>query len=354
MSPANKRNRENVLLAVENLKKYFPIEKGFFRRAVGYVRAVDDVSFEVYRGETLGLVGETGCGKTTLGMTVLRRYAVTDGSIRFRLDDQNFTDITHLNRTDLRPYRREAQMIFQDPYSSLNARMTVQDIIAEPLVINNVYSRKEKLERVKHMMDIVGLDKKYLQRYPHAFSGGQRQRISIARALVLNPSFIVADEPTSALDVSVQAQILNLMGDLQQELGLTYLFISHDLSVVRYMCHRVGIMYLGRIVEIGRVSEVFNNPKHPYTQALIAAIPQPDPDKPSGLEAAPGEVGNPVNPPSGCAFHPRCPHRMDICSEVRPTLRKAGDGNFVNCHLYEDSTENPGTASPAVIVSKEQ
>lgn len=336
MAPnAAKANGDNsVLLRVENLKKYFPIEKGFFRRTIGHVRAVDDVSFQVRRGETLGLVGETGCGKTTLGLTILRSYQSTSGSVEFNFRDRGFVDITELDRRELKPYRREAQMIFQDPYTSLNARMTVRDIIAEPLIINKLCEASEVDDRVAHMMQIVGLDSHYMRRYPHAFSGGQRQRISIARSLIMNPSFIVADEPTSALDVSIQAQILNLMVDLQEEFGLTYLFISHNLSVVKHMCHRIGIMYLGRLVELGTKEEIFENPQHPYTQALMAAIPKPDPDQPSGLESAPGEIGNPANPPSGCTFHPRCEHRMDICPKVRPEFIRVGEDHFVTCHLY--------------------
>ncbi|MBZ0295670.1 MAG: ATP-binding cassette domain-containing protein [Anaerolineae bacterium] len=329
-------NKDGVLMQVEHLKKYFPIEKGFFKRTVGHVRAVDDVSFQVYRGETLGLVGETGCGKTTLGLTVLRSYQPTDGSVEFNFRDQGMVDITELNRKELKPYRREAQMIFQDPYTSLNARMTVRDIISEPLIINKLCAADEIDDRVAHMMQVVGLDNRYMRRYPHAFSGGQRQRISIARALIVNPSFLVADEPTSALDVSIQAQILNLMVDLQEEFGLTYLFISHNLSVVKHMCHRIGIMYLGRLVELGTRDAVFENPQHPYTQALMAAIPKPDPDQPSGLESAPGEIGNPANPPSGCAFHPRCSHCMDVCREVRPEFIKVGDDHYVACHLYDE------------------
>ncbi|MEM7127510.1 MAG: oligopeptide/dipeptide ABC transporter ATP-binding protein [Chloroflexota bacterium] len=323
------------LLRVQNLKKYFPIEKGFFKRVVGHVRAVDDVSFEIYPGETVGLVGESGSGKTTLGFTVLRGYPATDGKIEFNLPDQGLVDVSQFSRRELRPYRRQAQMIFQDPFSSLDPRMSVRDNIAEPLVINSLASRSELDDRVVRMMSLVGLDAKYLKRYPHAFSGGQRQRISIARALIMNPSFIVADEPTSALDVSIQAQILNLMVDLQAELNLTYLFISHDLSVIKHMAHRVGIMYLGRVVEIASKEAIFTQPSHPYTQALMAAIPKPDPDQPSGLESAPGEIGNPADPPPGCAFHPRCVHCMDICRTERPEFRTVSEGHLVACHLVE-------------------
>ncbi|MBM4458263.1 MAG: ATP-binding cassette domain-containing protein [Chloroflexi bacterium] len=327
-----------VLLNVEMLRKYFPIERGFFKRVVGHVRAVDDVSFHIYRGETVGLVGETGCGKTTCGMTVLRGLPVTAGKVEFRFRDLGNVDVTRIEGDQLKHYRREAQMIFQDPYSSLNPRMTVREIVAEPLVINRIGSAREQEERVAHMMKIVGLDKRYLRRYPHAFSGGQRQRISIARALVVNPSFLVADEPTSALDVSIQAQILNLMMELQEQFGLTYLFISHNLSVVKYMAHRVGIMYLGRLAEIGEKAAIFEAPRHPYTQALMRAIPIADPDQPSGLQSAPGEIGNPANPPPGCAFHPRCDRRMEICSQVRPELVQVGAEHDVACHLYGEPT----------------
>jgi oligopeptide/dipeptide ABC transporter ATP-binding protein len=323
-----------VLLNVELLRKYFPIERGFFKKVVGHVRAVDDVTFHIYRGETVGLVGETGCGKTTCGMTVLRGLPVTAGKVEFRFRDIGNVDVTKLTGDQLKHYRREAQMIFQDPYSSLNPRMTVREIVAEPLVINRIGSGREQEDRVAHMMKVVGLDARYLRRYPHAFSGGQRQRISIARALVVNPSFLVADEPTSALDVSIQAQILNLMMELQEQFGLTYLFISHNLSVVKYMAHRVGIMYLGRLAEIGEKAAIFEAPKHPYTQALMRAIPIADPDRPSGLQSAPGEIGNPAKPPSGCAFHPRCDRCMDVCRSARPELRQVGPEHFVACHLY--------------------
>lgn len=323
-----------VLLNVELLRKYFPIERGFFKKVVGHVRAVDDVTFHIYRGETVGLVGETGCGKTTCGMTVLRGLPATAGKVEFSFRDIGKVDVTQISGDQLKRYRREAQMIFQDPYSSLNPRMTVREIVAEPLVINRIGAPREQEDRVAHLMKVVGLDARYLRRYPHAFSGGQRQRISIARALAVNPSFLVADEPTSALDVSIQAQILNLMMELQEQFGLTYLFISHNLSVVKYMAHRVGIMYLGRLAEIGEKAAIFEAPKHPYTQALMRAIPIADPDRPSGLQSAPGEIGNPAKPPSGCSFHPRCDRCMEVCRQERPELTQVGPEHFVACHLY--------------------
>jgi oligopeptide/dipeptide ABC transporter ATP-binding protein len=323
-----------VLLNVEMLRKYFPIERGFFKRVVGHVRAVDDVTFHIYRGETVGLVGETGCGKTTCGMTVLRGLPATAGKVEFSFRDVGKVDVTQIGGDPLKHYRREAQMIFRDPYSSLNPRMTVREIVAEPLVINSIGTSREQEDRVAYLMKVVGLDARYLRRYPHAFSGGQRQRISIARALAVNPSFLVADEPTSALDVSIQAQILNLMMELQEQFGLTYLFISHNLSVVKYMAHRVGIMYLGRLAEIGEKAAIFEAPKHPYTQALMRAIPIADPDRPSGLQSAPGEIGNPAKPPPGCSFHPRCDRCMDVCRIERPELTQVGPEHFVACHLY--------------------
>ena len=323
------------LLEVKSLKKYFPVEKGFWRKVVGYVRAVDKVNLYVNEGETLGLVGESGCGKTTLGRCILRAIEPTEGNILFRLNDK-VIDITKLDKESLRRMRRHAQMIFQDPYSSLDPRMTVLDIIGEPLVVNNIAKGEEMEERVKDLVKIVGLNVKHLKRYPHAFSGGQRQRIGIARALAPNPKFIVADEPVSALDVSVQAQILNLLQDLQAEFKLTYLFISHDLSVIEHISDRVAVMYVGKIVEMAETEELFLNPKHPYTEALLSAIPIPDPRLRRERIVLSGEVANPANPPSGCYFHPRCKYAKDICAKEEPEWREVNPGHFVACHFAEE------------------
>ncbi|MGI6705784.1 MAG: ABC transporter ATP-binding protein [Clostridia bacterium] len=336
----------NRILDVKSLKMYFPVEKGVFKKLIGYVRAVDGVSFYINKGETLGLVGESGCGKSTVGKTLLRCLDATDGSILYDLAGQGLVDITGMHRKELkvRGFMKEAQMIFQDPYSSLDPRMTVLDIISEPLVVNKVARGQEAKERVEQLMKVVGLDVKYLKRYPHAFSGGQRQRIGIARALSTNPRFIVADEPTSALDVSIQAQILNLLKDLQDEFGLTYLFISHDLGVIDHMCDRVAIMYLGSLVESGPKENIFANPLHPYTEALLKSVPIADPDIVSGLESAPGEIGNPMNPPSGCYFHPRCGFADGICKEEAPELRELYPKHFVACH-YADVLALRGIAT---------
>ncbi len=323
------------LLQVEGLKKHFPVERGFLRKVIGHVRAVDDVTFSIGEGETLGVVGESGCGKTTLGLTILRGEDPTEGKILFNLEKQGMTDIAQLRKQEMKDFRRQAQMIFQDPYSSLDPRMTVIDIVSEPLVVNRLAKRKEIQQRVEYLMDVVGLDVRYLKRYPHAFSGGQRQRIGIARALSTNPRFLVCDEPTSALDVSIQAQILNLMQDLQEEFGLTYMFIAHDLSVVQHVSNRVAIMYLGKIAESGPKEAIFGQPQHPYTEALLRSVPIADPKIQSGLESAPGEIGNPMNPPSGCYFHPRCAYAEERCREEGPELRELDSQHFAACHLAE-------------------
>ena len=332
-----KNGERKECLKVEGLKKYFNIEKGFMKKNVGWLKAVDDISFMIYQGETLGLVGESGCGKSTIGKTILRAYPPTEGSIVFHFDGADM-DVSQKNMLELRTngFRKNTQMIFQDPNSSLDPRLTVLDIISEPLESSTDMSKREREETVLNLMDRVGLDKKYLRRYPHAFSGGQRQRISIARALSTNPSFIVADEPTSALDVSIQAQILNLMGELQEEFNLSYLFVSHNLGVIRHMSDRVAVMYLGRMVELAENEEIFERPRHPYTEALMKSIPIADPLVKSGLESAPGEVGNPLNPPAGCYFHPRCAYCRPRCREESPVFRDLGDSHFAACHLAEE------------------
>lgn len=325
----------NLLLEVKNLKKYFPITKGFLRKRVATVRAVDDVSFFVREGETLGLVGESGCGKTTTGKVILRAYDPTDGDVILHVDGTEI-NVAKLSQKELKSVRRYMQMIFQDPFRSLNPRMTVRDIIGEPLIVNNVAKGKELDDRVADLMRKVGLRPEYMKRYPHAFSGGQRQRISIARALALNPKLVICDEPVSALDVSIQAQVLNLLIDLQQEFKLTYLFISHDLSVVEHICDRVAVMYVGKIVELAKTEEIFENPKHPYTEALLSAVPKPDPKMKTRRILLKGEVPDASNPPSGCYFHPRCNYAKDICKEVRPELIDIGNEHYVACHFAKE------------------
>lgn len=320
------------LLEVKNLKKYFPVEKGFWRKTVGYVKAVDKVNLYINEGETLGVVGESGCGKTTLGRCILRAIEPTEGSILFRLNG-DMIDITKLDRESLRATRRYTQMIFQDPYSSLDSRMTVLDIVGEPLLVNNLATGRKMEERVKDLVKVVGLNVKHLKRYPHAFSGGQRQRIGIARALASNPKFIVADEPVSALDVSVQAQTLNLLQDLQVEFKLTYLFISHDLSVVEHISDRIAVMYVGKVVELAKTEEFFLNPLHPYSEALLSALPKPDPRLRMKRIILSGEVANPVNPPSGCYFHPRCKYAEEICKKEEPGWKEVNPDHFVACHF---------------------
>jgi peptide/nickel transport system ATP-binding protein len=322
-----------VLLEVNNLKKYFPIKKGFLKRVVGQVRAVDGVSFFINEGETLGLVGESGCGKTTTARCILRAVEPTAGEICFLTDDGRTVDIATLPDEEMRVLRAQIQMIFQDPYASLNPRHNILDNIGEPLfVIDHMTDREERTERVRELLQLVGLRPEYMQRFPHAFSGGQRQRIVIARALALNPRLIVADEPVSALDVSVQAQVLNLMLDLQRKLNLTYLFVAHDLSVVKHISDRVAVMYVGKIVEMSPTDELYYHPLHPYTEALMEAVPVADPRVRSAMTELEGDVPSPSNPPSGCYFHPRCRYAVDICKKEEPELIELRPDHFVSCH----------------------
>jgi|TARA_B100000809_G_scaffold264336_1_gene319895 peptide/nickel transport system ATP-binding protein len=325
---------EEPLLQVRNLKKYFPIKQGFFNQVVGQIRAVDGISFDLYHGECLGLVGESGSGKTTVGRSILRALSPTDGQVLFRLDDRSY-DLATATEETLRPLRQHMQMIFQDPYSSLNPRMTVFDIIGEPLLVNNVSDRSEREQRVQELLTQVGLKPEHMRRYPHAFSGGQRQRIGIARALALHPKLIVADEPVSALDVSVQAQVLNLLQELQETFQLTYLFIAHDLSVVGHISDRIAVMYAGKLVELGATDELFRQPRHPYTEALLAAVPVPEPSRDRKRTLLSGEVADPANLPSGCVFHPRCPYAEDRCKTEVPEFREIATGHLARCHLVE-------------------
>lgn len=326
---------DETILQVKGLKKYFPIEKGLLRRQVGQVKAVDDVSFEIKRGEALGLVGESGCGKTTLGRCVLRAIDPTEGEIHLRTSDGGLINITALDKQELRKLRKEMQMVFQDPFSSLSPRMTVLDIIGEPLWAQGIRG-KELEDMVRELADLVGLNIGHLNRYPNAFSGGQRQRIGIARALATHPGLIVADEPVSALDVSIQAQILNLLQDLQAKLSLTYLFIAHDLSVVEHIADRVAVMYVGKIIELAKTEELYLNPKHPYTEALLSAVPKPDPRLEEQEIILSGEVANPADPPSGCLFHPRCQYAQDRCRQEAPALEEVVPGHFAACHFARE------------------
>jgi oligopeptide/dipeptide ABC transporter ATP-binding protein len=333
------------LLEVRGLRKFFPIHRGWLRRVVGQVRAVDDVSFAVARGETLALVGESGCGKTTTSRCILRALTPTAGQVLFHAD-AGVQDLATLPKRALRPLRRQMQMVFQDPFSSLNPRRTLLDIVAEPLVANGIGSRAERVDRVAELLRLVGLRPEYMRRYPHAFSGGQRQRVGIARALALNPSLVVADEPVSALDVSVQAQILNLMLELQGRLGLTYLFVAHDLSVVKHVSDRVAVMYVGQIVQMAATEMLYRTPRHPYTEALMSAVPKPDPRLRGGRIVLEGDVADPASPPTGCYFNPRCRYAVERCRVEMPALREITPGHLARCHRAEE-LKLAGIAAPA-------
>ncbi|MBU9711792.1 dipeptide ABC transporter ATP-binding protein [Bacillus tamaricis] len=317
------------LLEVRNLKKYFPVKGGLLQRTIGQVKAVDDVSFDIYKGETLGIVGESGSGKSTLGRTILRLLDPTEGDIIFQGDN-----ISTLANRKMRPYRKDMQMVFQDPFASLNPRMSVGEIIEEPMVVQNLLTKAERKEKVIDLLEKVGLTSEARTKYPHEFSGGQRQRIGIARALTMNPKFIIGDEPVSALDVSVQSQVLNLMEDLQDEFNLTYLFIAHDLGVVKHISDRVGVMYLGKMAEIGPKTKIYNNPLHPYTQALLSAVPVPNVERKREKIKLQGELPSPSNPPQGCVFHTRCPEAHERCRVEIPELVHQGEEQYVACHLY--------------------
>ncbi|MCS1350659.1 ABC transporter ATP-binding protein [Mechercharimyces sp. CAU 1602] len=319
------------LLEVKSMSKYFPIRGGVLKRVIGQVKAVDQVSFTIREGETFALVGESGCGKSTTGRTVMRLLDPTEGQVLFQ-----GKDIAHLSRKELRMARRDLQMVFQDPYASLNPTMTVGQLIEEPMRIHGIGTGRERKDKVLSLMETVGLNGAYIQRYPHEFSGGQRQRIGLARALALNPKLIIADEPVSALDVSIQSQVLNLMEDLQDQFKLTYIFISHDLSVVKHISDRVGVMYLGRMAEIAPKDDLYRRPAHPYTQALLSAVPVPNPKRKNERIVLTGDVPSPANPPRGCAFHPRCPKVMDRCKVDRPELQRIGEDHFVACHLFDE------------------
>ena len=325
-----------LVLEVKDLKKYYPITEGLLRRTAGNVKAVDGITFSIPERKTMGLVGESGCGKTTVAHTIMRGLDPTGGQIVFHDQEMGPVDLATANRQTMYHVRRNMQMVFQDPYSSLNPRMTLLDVIGEPLVVYKIAKGQELQDRVAELLRLVGLQPEAMRRFPHAFSGGQRQRIGVARALALNPQLIVADEPTSALDVSIQAQTLNLLQDLQEQFGLSYLFIAHDLSVVEHISDHVAVMYVGKLVETGETETVYHHPKHPYTEALLSSIPRPDPIHKKQRVPIEGEVPNPSNPPRGCYFHPRCPHAKAVCSEEEPPLKEVEPGHFAACHFSQD------------------
>jgi oligopeptide/dipeptide ABC transporter ATP-binding protein len=343
--PTTKLEKSEPLLRVRDLKKHFPIRSGVMSQVVGQIRAVDGVSFDLYEGECLGLVGESGSGKTTVGRVILRALSATSGDVYFRANGEE-TNLVSASRATLKPLRRHMQMVFQDPYASLNPRMTVFDIVGEPLLVHGMRDAGEREVAVKELLRRVGLESHVMRRYPHAFSGGQRQRIGIARALALSPKLIVADEPVSALDVSVQAQVLNLLQDLREELRLTYLFIAHDLSVVRHISDRIAVMYAGRIVELADADALFESPKHPYTEALLASVPASHPNRRRERAPLEGDVADPSNPPSGCAFHPRCPYVQDECREEMPELLAIAPSHTARCHLASE-LELTGLGDPS-------
>jgi oligopeptide/dipeptide ABC transporter ATP-binding protein len=329
------RDDKNIL-EIKDLKMHFPIYRGLFQKVVGYVKAVDGVSFSLREREVLGLVGESGCGKTTVGRSILRLYDPTSGEMAFHRKSGEWVDICAISQKDMKPLRREMRMIFQDPFSSLNPRLTVKDLISEPLEIHNIAHGKQAEERVAELMRSVGLDPAYMRRYPHEFSGGQRQRIGLARTLSLNPRMIIADEPVSALDVSVQAQVLNLLQQLQADLGLTLVFVAHDLSVVEHISDRIAVMYVGKIVEMAETNELLHTPLHPYTEALLSSIPPADPDIRPNRIMLQGDVPSPANPPAGCIFHPRCSYAKPVCSEKEPMLEEIYPGHSVSCHFARE------------------
>lgn len=334
----NGQATDSLILEVKNLKQHFPIQSGFFQRVVGYTKAVDGVSFFLREQEVLGLVGESGCGKTTTGRAILRLYDPTDGEIWYRKATGERIDIAKISQEEMKALRREMRMIFQDPFSSLNPRMTVKDIIGEPLVIHKVARGRVLEERVAELMKAVGLNPAYMRRYPHEFSGGQRQRIGLARTLSLNPRLIVADEPVSALDVSIQAQVLNLLQEIKERLGLTMLFIAHDLSVVEHICDRIAVMYVGKIVEMAESETLLRHPLHPYTEALVSAVPPADPDLQMQRIILEGDVPSPANPPAGCVFHPRCRYAQEVCKQQAPLLEEVEPGHYAACHFARELT----------------